>query len=89
MINYLKTIIKSLVTLTAALTVSLNPCIASEDEIDCENAETTYEISVCAAKEADLKKAEVNKIIASLPDSAVLSKAVISRINPFGRCKQL
>lgn len=78
MINYLKTIIKSLVTLTAALTVSLNPCIASEDEIDCENAETTYEISVCAAKEADLKKAEVNKIIASLPDSAVLSKAVIS-----------
>ena len=46
MINYLKTIIKSLVTLTAALTVSLNPCIASEDEIDCENAETTYEISV-------------------------------------------
>ena len=80
MINYLKTIIKSLVTLTAALTVSLNPCIASEDEIDCENAETTYEISVCAAKEADLKKAEVNKIIASLPDSAVLSKAVISLI---------
>lgn len=77
MINYLKTIIKSLVTVTAALTVSLNPCIASEDEIDCENAETTYEISVCAAKEADIKKAEVNRIIASLPDSAVLSQAAI------------
>ena len=76
----MKIIFKSSLGITLAALIALStPSQANEDdEIDCENAETTYEISVCAAKEADLKKAEVNKIIASLPDSAVLSKAVIS-----------
>ena len=78
--NIMKIIFKSSLGITLAALIALStPSQANEDdEIDCENAETTYEISVCAAKEADLKKAEVNKIIASLPDSAVLSKAVIS-----------
>ena len=78
----MKIIFKSSLGITLAALIALStPSQANEDdEIDCENAETTYEISVCAAKEADLKKAEVNKIIASLPDSAVLSKAVISKL---------
>ena len=62
----MKIIFKSSLGITLAALIALStPSQANEDdEIDCENAETTYEISVCAAKD--------------LPDSAVLSKAVIS-----------
>ena len=48
----MKIIFKSSLGITLAALIALStPSQANvDDEIDCENAETTYEISVCAAK---------------------------------------